>query len=225
MRIFTDIVTLIILGIILLLIIASLYQAKMKRLFDALYTNNKDYFFKVYNELSTKLLLSKKDRMLIGINAYLYYEDYVKAQQLIETLNQAKLNLDKKILLYQKELSLYCKIKNHPKAKEALDKLKNCLQSHPAKESILKEANYQYNVDLNHDVAYIDSLLKDAINEKTVFMQGIYYLRIAVLSYYHKKTKDAMLYLNKSEEALKETVYHKKIMKARKNIKLLEEIL
>ena len=50
-------------------------------------------------------------------------------------------------------------------------------------------------------------------------------LHIAVLSYYHKNTKDALLYLNKSEEALKETVCHKKIMKARKNIKLLEEIL
>ncbi len=192
----------------------------LHQLNDLLYLKGNYLLYQeLLNNNRLKLLFRKQMIDIMRLDGYLLAGNDEKIVELIDGLDDLKLEPREKLNFYQKRFSYFVEKNNQEEAKVSLKLLKTFL----AKEKdikfqeILKEAVLVYDIYITHNTKLIPELIEKTKVTKDKIVKGITEFRIAKLYYYENNPDQINIYLNKAKENVKGTYWYPIVLEAKKN--------
>lgn len=185
----------------LFLIMNNHVKKVMEQLAEKLYVqHDASAFLTILNKPLNKLVFNKSTRALLSIEAYVLQHDYTEVINVFTRLENMRLTSMNKVGLYQKELTFYIDTKSPAKAKTAYENLRALCEPNKNKQiqSLLKEAEYLYEIHMNHNVDYLDVMLQEIDKSENAMYQGICEFRIAKIYYYKQEIETCREYLHRA---------------------------
>jgi tetratricopeptide (TPR) repeat protein len=174
----------------------------------------------LYDELlknkRLNLFFTQAEKDLLRLNGYMALGTQQQIKHQLDVLNQKTLKPKLALELYHKEMTYYIEITSYKQALESYEKLQSLLKNKKseAAKKIMIEAKWIIDIYVHHDLSRMDELIELEKQTEHQLLKGVILYRLAKLSYFAKKPKDVMMYLEKAEPLLKRTTYEPIIKKA-----------
>ncbi len=191
-----------------------LYRQTLYQLSELLYKkHDPDAFLAKLESYPALLLINKKKRKILSIDALMLKNNRKKAEMIMKELEQEALSFSQRILLFQKQIAFYLESYEGTKAIEAYLKLKEETEEF-ADDSILQiveECDILIHVYARKDGLYAEKLVQKAERLQESIPKGICYYRAGV-SYYHLQDENhCRMLLERAQQFLKNTIFEKNI--------------
>lgn len=193
--------------IIAYFVAARIFRKQIRRMSEALYIQrDAQEFYRIVKQPMTKLFLSKREELLLTIDAAILEEDEELLLDCFQTLNKMKLSPGQQLKLVQHEMVYYSAKKDKEQLLTALERFqKSCGEIEDIGiKAVLTEGEWMYHVDMEHDVAYLPRLLEIKPNDKLPAATGILYYRIGMLYHYDGKADRCKAYMKKAAALLQD---------------------
>lgn len=186
--------------------------------------NNLYLFEELLNNKRLNFLFTQSEKEMLRLNGFIALGTHQQVIGQFDYLSKMKLKSKLALELYHKEMTYYIETSSYDKALKSYEKLKNILahQKHEQAKKILDEAEMIINIYIHHDITLVDHLILLEKETSNQLMKGVIYYRLAKLSYFAKRDKDTLMYLNKAKPLLKKTTYEPIIEEALKDTHILK---
>lgn len=195
-------------------LVQRLRQDFLKKLSLILYEEqNPDYYLKELNSFAGKLFMSKRDRMLLSVDALMLKKEYSAVTEIFKALDSLKLSELHQLALCQKKIAYYLETLNNDKAIESYNQLKELCQEarQPAIKLLLDESDILIHVYAKKDGYYAQSLETKARAVNDSITKGICLYRAGVSYYNLNEIDKCKSLLEEAAFYLKGTMYEKAI--------------
>lgn len=202
-------IVVVLIALFLFLFAIGSFKETSKQLMQAVYID-KDYakYKQLLSKLSTKLFLSKKQRLLMDLSIYDSMDDDEKWKVTLKQINQYSYGLHDTLNIKYMQMKFYIKHHDLIESKKVFESLEEFRNNEDAYiKGIIKEFEYIYYVDGLRDTSYLDEMIRLANNVDVPYSKALFFLRASLLQHKLHNDKESKSNLNKVHDLLTKRVF------------------